>query len=713
MKTRFSVTVAVLAVFAAAGCDDGSATTLGNGAPNRLPQRDGTDQTPPSDPDKTGTGAPSAGNTTIPTTPSGAAVPTTGATPTTGAAPGTPGAGTGGGNGMGTGPGGGLGAGSGNTAVLNTYSKVWVTGDDKGPAKIGKLTGAGTMDASFNWDQAAYAADKTKVALLTTYTRSDNQANGNNSYLQGGAAFATLTDKGVIPGKEVALPRLNGDRTWMRPIAGFLSGGRALLMAASEDNGVNNNPQPVAYVVNTTTGALLPIPNSTRDDINKPTNIIKTAEGDGINVNNPDNQRGPHTIAADPSKPDTYLVGMQYNNQAQEAYSITVAPDNTIKINWLVRYSNTAQHCRPQVVTQPNSTIAYVAAVEANNQPAEIGFRVSKIDTVTGKASASKIVVRSDPKNNKYVSEPVIGLIGPDKLGITYGLSSSVRQNNNGNGHAGGKKIDAAVLVSTADLSVIGTPSLGVGQYGRHGSSFITGYGPAQDPALAVISGSSTGTGGGFIQMYPLKTDGTLGVKDAAKVYQVSAFSDVANLQARGKRNPNNQARGFINGMGNIPNVGFTTDPAKAATNFMPEVKAFSFSTVTGYSTADAMAKGQKESVWLSLVPAAWADGLQTVPGKPTDTPGINADGTGPAPRSTAPGTNVSGDVVTSNGSGADVIPAGPDAETRTTDKTRAPAADSGGGCSTSPASSGGNFGLLGLAIAGVLVALRRKREGQ
>src|SRR5262245_12111049 len=32
------------------------------------------------------------------------------------------------------------------TVVLNTYSKVWVSGDDKGPDRLGKLTGAGTMD---------------------------------------------------------------------------------------------------------------------------------------------------------------------------------------------------------------------------------------------------------------------------------------------------------------------------------------------------------------------------------------------------------------------------------------------------------------------------------------------------------------------------------------------------------------------------------------
>jgi len=602
------------------------------------------------------------------------------------------------------------GATGGSTVVLNTYSKVWISGDDKGPNRLGKITGAGTMDAAFAWDRFAFETDKTKVLLGTAYTRSDNQANGNNSYMQGGFALATLTDKGVVPGPEVNLPRLNGDRTFMRPLIGFTKN-HVILIAASEDNGINNNPQPVMYVANKQSGDLVQIPNTTRgnNNINKPTNLIQQALRNGINVNNPNNQRGPHTIQQVDA--NTFIIGMQYNNQAQEAFSVTIADDASVKMNWLRRYSNTAQHCRPQVAVEPGAQTGFIAAVEANNQPAEIGFRVTEFNVATGQQVQSKIVVRSQPNQNKYVSEPVLGIMG-DKLAITYGLAAQVRNGQNGNGHAGGKKIDAAVLVNKADLSIIGAPILAVGQYGRHGSSFVTGYGPNADPALAVISGSSTGTGGGFIQMYPLKADGTLGVKDAAKVYQVSPFSDVANVQARGKRNPQDQARGFINGLGNVPNPGFTTDAAKAATNFMPEVKSFSFSTVTGYTDANAMAKGLKNSVWLSLVPASWAEGLQTVPGKPTDKPGTNDDGTGPAPRSTVPGTDPTGE---SGSSGeTDVVPDGDDDATRpsTSGKTRAfddgQAAD---GCSVATHGSSSGFGLVGLAIAGVIVALRRKRE--
>lgn len=597
------------------------------------------------------------------------------------------------------------GTGTGDTVVLNTYSKVWVSGNARGPNNIGKNTGAGTMDAAFTWDDVAYKTDKNNVNLLTIYTRSANQANGNNSYMQGGFALATLTAKGVVPGPEIDLPTLNGERTWMRPEAGFLPGNRVLLMAASEDNGINNNPQPVLFLADAKTGQLLDVKNNNRNgNQKKPTNIVQLALKQGITVNDPNNQRGPHTITR--VNDNTFVVGMQYNNQAQEAYSITVEDDNNVKINWLVRYSNNAQHCRPQVQIAPGATTGYIAAVEANNQPADIGFRVTEFAVNSGKAIQSKVVVKSDPKNNKYVSEPVMGLLG-DKLAITFGYSSKARnKGNNDDGHAGGRKVDGAVLVDKATLTAIGAPILGVGQYGRHGSSFITGYGPNAEPSLAVISGSSTGTGGGFIQMFPMKADGTLGEKDAAKVYQVSPFSDVANVQARGKRNPNNQARGFINGLGNVPNPGFTTDPALAAQNFMPEVKSFSFSTVTGYSDADAMGKGIKNSIWLSLVPASWQQGIKTVPGGVTDAPGTNPDGTGPAPHTTTPGTTENGDVGATE-----------ESDETTTKSNNRGRGDLGGatsdGCSVQSSNTSSNFGVIGLAIAGVLVAIRRRRSSK
>ena len=597
---------------------------------------------------------------------------------------------------------------AGETVVLQTYSSVWVKGDALGPVqnglpRIGKNTGAGIMDPQFTFDKA----DPNAILLGTAFTRSAATPNKNAndpSYMQGGFALATLTDKGVTPGATVDLPALEGERTWMRPQIAFTSK-YTVLIAASEDNGVNNNPQPVMFIANKTDGKIQPITNNTRGAGNllKPTNLIQTALKQGIQVQNPNNQRGPHSIVQ--VGPNSFVIGMQYNNQAAEAFKVTVEDSGNVKMDWLKRYSNTAQHCRPQVAIAEGATEGFIAEVEANNQPAEIGFRVTKFNVATGATVTSKIAVRSDPKANKYVAEPSIAIVG-DKLAIGYQLSASVnRQRNGANGHGGGSQVSLLGLFSQADLSPLGEPLANAAAYGRHSNMFATTYGPNAEPALAYIGGSSTGTKGAFEQLIPLKADGTLGLKDSAKLYAVSTYSDVANVQARGKRNPNNQARGFINGLGSIPNPGF----GKTAAGFMPEVKAFSFSTITGYTDAAAATVGKRNSIYLSLVPASWQTGIQTTPGGVTDKPGSNPDGTGPSPRSATPGTNPSGDGASDPGS---VI--GDDA-TNPDGSGRAALGGDNGGCAVaagdSSSSSTGGAAFLLLCVAGAIVAIRRKSE--
>ena len=112
---------------------------------------------------------------------------------------------------------------AGDTVVLNTFQTIWSRATpsarvQNGAPRIGKNTGAGLMDAQFTFD--ARKANPAEVLLGTTFTRSaatKNQNAANDSYMQGGFALATLTDKGVVPGAVVDLPALEGERTWMRP----------------------------------------------------------------------------------------------------------------------------------------------------------------------------------------------------------------------------------------------------------------------------------------------------------------------------------------------------------------------------------------------------------------------------------------------------------------------------------------------------------------
>lgn len=576
---------------------------------------------------------------------------------------------------------------TGGTVRLDSRVQIWVTGDDRGPQKVGKNTGAGVMDANFTFDQttAAKAAFGTQVLLGTVFTRSANQPNGDNSYMQGGFAFGKITEKGVELGQPVDLPVLDGERAFMRPLIGFTPK-FAVLIAASEDNDSNNgNPKPVMFLVDKATNQLVKPLNSERP-VQKPIDLVTVAQQNGVRVDNPNNQRGPHMIV--PVGDNSFLVGMQYNNQAQEVFRVTVGDDAKVTMNWLQRYSNNAVHNRPQVTFTPGAAEGFVTAVECNAQPANIGLRLTKFDVNTGKPILSKVVVKAEPEKNKYVAEPHLVDLG-DKVGMVYALSAKARNRDGNNGHAGGANVSQVTLFSKADLAQVGDTLMAPANYQRHPGAFALKYGAEGTPAIGVISGSSTGTSKGLLQIIPLKADGLLGVKDPMKAYTVSTYSDVANLQARGKRNPNNQAKGFINGLGDVPNPGFDKPGG-----FYPEVRSFSFSTVTGFSSPEAATKGLKESLWLSLVPATWKQGLATAPGGASD-----KAGDGPAPRIDAPATDEAADKTTD-----------------LTGNSRASSdisglAGSDSGCSTAGGTGAGGRDTAAVAALGLALALGARRR--
>jgi MYXO-CTERM domain-containing protein len=590
--------------------------------------------------------------------------------------------------------------GSGETVRLDTVHRIWVSGDNRGPNRVGQNTGAGIMDANFMFDQttAAKAAYDSEVLIGAVYTRSANQRNNTNSYMQGGFALAKLTDKGVELGQPIDLPQLNGERAFMRPLIAFTPK-YVILIAASEDNNSNNgNPKPVMWLADKATGELVKIANNTRgSNSSKPTDLITQAVRDGLSVNNPNNQRGPHMIK--PITDNSFLVGMQYNNQAQEVFRVTVNEDSSVRMNWLRRYSNNAVHNRPHVSYSPGESEGYMTAVECNAQPANIGVRLTKFNIASGQSIESKIVVRADPRRNKYVAEPHIADVG-DKIAIGFAYSARARSRLGNNGHAGGGNVTQLALYDKATLSQVGDMLQTPANYQRHAGYFSTTYGPNGETAIGVISGSSTGTSKGLLQVIPLKADGTLGLKDPMKMYTVSTYSDVANLQARGKRNPNNQAKGFINGLGNVPNPGFDK-----ADGFYREVKSFSMSTVTGYSGPEAAERGLKESLWLSLVPATWKEGLKTTPGQPSE-----EAGNGPAPRTTDPATDPSGEATSQE---EENVLEGTEATLPDGTRRGAGLGMDSSSCSVTNRSASSPTGAFafGLALAGVLALARRRKE--
>ncbi|MFO0674459.1 MAG: MYXO-CTERM sorting domain-containing protein [Polyangiaceae bacterium] len=568
-----------------------------------------------------------------------------------------------------------------------------------GPANkpVGRLTGAGVMDVkpTFRKIQNPDGTFKVRVAALSTV--STQQANNDGSRMQGGLTVADLTTTGLQTVTAMKmLPTLDGERTFMRPVPAFAQQQNFLvLIGASEDNGDNNNPQSVAFIADLD-GTLLPIANSTRDTQDKPTNLISLA-------NKQDGQQwGPHSICAlgADGAGESFLVGMQRNNQEAYVARVKVEPAGNGQVNvtvpYLKRMVDNARHCRPQVTCPAaGSTDAFVTSVEANDQPADIGIRLVKFNATTGQKIASQLVAHSDPdgenspNGKRTYAVQNSGMIPlANGLGaISYQMSAKAGKNGgNGNdGHTGGENLSMLATVRLADLSVVKTASR-VAPYQRHAFSFATTFGEGDgQPAVAVMGGSSTGTGKGLIQIVSADGTGTPAV-NAANVFEVSKYSDVANLPARGKRNPNNQGAGFLNGIGGIENPGY-----QKTNGFMPEVKTFFLSTLPGYKEVPA---SNRESLWFSLIPATWDKAIVAVPGPVTE----NVP-PGPSPRVNAPPST---DPATQGGKDPFGNPVGGDPSLSQLDE---------GGCSTSGSSGGAPAALALLGFVAIAVGARRPRR--
>jgi hypothetical protein len=466
---------------------------------------------------------------------------------------------------------------------------------------------------------------------------------------------------------------------------------------ATEDNGENNNPQTAAFVTTFTdqpgmpAGTMVPIVNSTRGDarMTKPTNLVAVTD----QANN-DQTFGPHSICplGLEGGGEAFLVGMQRNNANAMVMKIRVEPapgGARVTVPYFKQIVQDAKHCRPQITCPaPGSYEAYLTTVEGNNQPAD-AIALAKFDARTGNVIQAKNIVESDPDGTRTgakmhtVQNSGLIYLGNGLGAIGFQKSANAKNNNNNqDGHSGGVNLSSLVTVRLADLQVLETVDR-VAPYQRHAFSFATTFGPGQGSrAVAVMGGSSTGTGKGKLQIVEVDAVGKPSVS-TNNLFEVSLFSDVANLPARGKRNPNNQGAGFLNGVGGIDNPGYGKP-----SGFLPEVRTFFLSTLPGFPRDPIQFPAtNRESLWISLVPATWDEKVDAVAGPVTpDVP------PGPSPVVTG-ATNVAGRPALGPQSGI-----------------AAPAVTAGsGGCSASPASPSIASGALGgLAVA--LSSLLRRR---
>lgn len=610
-------------------------------------------------------------------------------------------------------------AGLNDTIVANPYTTLAfdTTGtgakEKDGSPKLGKLTLNGVNAPSFTTMQNPDGSIRI-IAVTMLGADKPNQNAAKTSYIQCALVVGTLKSTGfAVDYKKDFVPR-EGERACNLPQANAVTpqGAEPILASiiATEHNGNdNNNPQLVVSLHRLADGTTVPTKNN-NVDANRPelgTNLVQAALAQGINVPNPGDQRGTMKAVVGSGKPgglakNNQIAFVQYNNQALEAFSYSIAADNAVKVNWFKRISDDCRHCRPDAALLADEKQVVTCAVKANTQPG-YAAQCAILDVATGAIVKQATVAQGDQNKKQSIGQPsVVALGNPDcayLVSYTRGAKLDGKPNG-GDGHMNnGVSSLAAARCLGADLQPKGPETVGVGPVGSH--TKVVPYGAG---GIAVMGAPAIGTKNGFLQTYSL--DGsTLSAKSANSLVSYANFADSATC-SRGLRNPNNQGRCNL-----ATSIVHANPFAGIANGFMTDFKQLTLVVGNGYKDATAATLAKRQGLWLSVVPTGAAPGIQVVPGSPTGTPSVDANGnpsvTGPAPRikgasSQAADPNVlSGTEATS-----------PDDPTGSGSRGRGDLGSDAGGCAVSSGStSNSNNGLLLVAVAGVILALRRKQE--
>ncbi len=614
-----------------------------------------------------------------------------------------------------------------STVILNTATQLAYHAPNSTTGKPpARRDGAGVMDTTM-------AFDRTTGDIVSFWTNSVPWGNGTglDTGMQAAMAFTKMTPTGLAPTTVKMLPNQSGgQRVFMRPNA-LLGKDFAAVVFADENDGPNadGNPQAVIWVYDRQ-GNQLNVTNS--GDVGQgphdPVNLISLAgQQDG-------QQQCPHSACQMPDAADgtqRWVMGVQRNNQNARLMRVDIKSDGaggvTVKVPYIKTIVQNAQHDRVMIACPTDGLVhggAVVATtVEADGQPANYGVDAVLFDTEKGAVLSKTRVYDSDPQNGLYAVQPTTQYINDSVVAFQFQVSDAVRVGgpngvatigskcNRNNGHCAAPQQSHLVTMSIpaagGDFQTIEATTKDA-PYGRHSEAFGMNYGPATSAggAVGVIAGSSDAMGAGLLQVIPIDSAGHIGALDPMKVYQVSQYSDVAQLPAMTKRDPG-QARGFIHGLYGVQNPSYGD---KTGGGFMPTVKTFNISAVAGYAdpTTD-----NRESLTFALIPAVWDPAVATTPGGTVPISSVPPGPAGTPPASAgSPVTNPGPGLSTGGGTASQGGTTGTGGGIKTGYGLTGTDASSGCGCTTagSDQTSGlAGIGLMGLGFA--FLGMRRNKK--
>ena len=403
-----------------------------------------------------------------------------------------------------------------------------------------------------------------------------------------------------------------------------------------------------------------------------------------VSNNNNNNQGAP---AVTPVSVGKALIGY-YDNNNEVTYSRLVTIENGAIANGNLKVViNDSNIGRPEMATSGDRTLL---CATKGQRPGDDGMACSYINSQTGDVLwKNEIIIASDLQSNpkRYYNQPAVALLGPGRFAVQAIESTGMGKNTD---VKGGSDTHIFILEPNDQGPNVRTHASGIGEYRSHSSLIAGPFGEDGAPTVGLFEASIAASGPPMVTMLTYDAP-SLAFKAAGNWIIGTGNADSGLLPNLTGQNPGTSGRDFLRGITGVKNPG-----AAVEGGWMNEVETFWVLPYAGNPTNHVM--NYKNALYLSMVPGKTK--VPVTPGAPADVPedqfsGNTPQGTpgGNNPDQPAPGAEPP--------VAADPTPA-PEA--------LAPAPQAGG-CSVSDGSSGSAGGLaaLGLALAGLAAARRRK----
>jgi len=291
------------------------------------------------------------------------------------------------------------------------------------------------------------------------------------------------------------------------------------------------------------------------------------------------------------------------NNDRTVAVGLTLnASTKNVTVNYRRTVVAPANIGRPACLKQGDGVLC--CAPQGNNRPPEDGMACTMLNAsgqiLWGGTEQDKDELVIPTTKKAYANQSDLVDLGNGQVALQAILSSGDGKDADNNNAKGSQTTRLMVLsVNTTGFTVARQHTLTTALVDQTHASLVGGaWGVSGEPAIALLTGSITGSGVAAATVFSANTMKSIGSRRLSRYTIDSGY--LANIYGQ---NPNTQGRDFVRGINNVPNPGFGVTGG-----FRPDVKTFLAVGLSGRKPyaeqSERERTDKKNALFLSLVPA-------------------------------------------------------------------------------------------------------------